>query len=278
MTVLQRVELAVSQALNRRGFYLGRRSTRIHSAIYRRTRGRIGSRMPGFAEVGIVLVDHIGARSGVRRTSPVMFLRDGESIVVAASKAGQPANPSWFHNLMAHPETTAQIGSQVLQVRARVADEHERERLWPRFVAMYPAFEFYARNAAPREVPVVILEPRLRSSRHALPARDAGPVCARVAERPAVAGARDDANCHARLGSPAEVDRCHEAPVTAAHLDAATADGDPGAAQSAAAHVDLEAPPADAASRGWQEDAWCRQRPARSSWLPASRTVLVAGG
>lgn len=89
-----------------------------------------------------------------------MYLEDGEAIVVMASKAGQPTNPAWFHNLMANPETTIQLGSVVRQVRAHVATGEDRERLWSRFVAMYPGSEFYQRNAKGREIPIVILEPR----------------------------------------------------------------------------------------------------------------------
>lgn len=158
--LLARLQLALTKFVNKRGVYHGRRATRIHVAIYRLTRGRLGARLPAFPEVGIALVDHVGAKSGIRRTSPLIFLEDGGSVVVTASKAGQPTNPSWFHNLMAHPETTVQVGGEVRDVRARVASDEERDRLWPRFVAMYPAFEFYARIARGRQIPVVILERR----------------------------------------------------------------------------------------------------------------------
>lgn len=160
ISMVGRVELAASRALNRRGLYLGRRATRVHCAIYRRSGGRLGARMPGFPGVGIALVDHVGARSGARRTSPLMFLRDGEAVVVVASKAGQPTHPAWFHNLVANPETSVQVGPERWQVRARTAGEEERSRLWPRLVAMYPGFEEFARAAAPRRIPLVILEPR----------------------------------------------------------------------------------------------------------------------
>ena len=77
-----------------------------------------------------------------------------------ASKAGQPTNPAWFHNLKANPETTIQIGSEVREVRARVATGEERDRLWARFVALYPGSEFYQRNARGRTIPIVVLDPR----------------------------------------------------------------------------------------------------------------------
>jgi deazaflavin-dependent oxidoreductase (nitroreductase family) len=89
-----------------------------------------------------------------------MYLLEDDLVAVAASKAGQPSHPAWFHNLMAHPDTTIQIGPVVRRVHARVASAAERERLWPRFVAFYPGYEFYRRHAAGRTIPIVILEPR----------------------------------------------------------------------------------------------------------------------
>lgn len=155
-----RLQLAVGEFASKRGVYLGRRSTRLHTAVYRWTKGRLGSRVPGFPDARIALVDHVGAKSGVQRTSPLIYLDDGGSVVVAASKAGQPTNPAWFHNLMAHPETKVQVGGEVREVRARTASDEERERLYPKFVAVYPAYDFYEQNAVQRRIPVVILERR----------------------------------------------------------------------------------------------------------------------
>ena len=155
-----RLQLAVGQFASERGVYLGRRSTRIHTAIYRLTRGRFGSRVPGFPDARVALVDHVGAKSGAYRTSPLIYLEDDGNVVVAASKAGQPTSPAWFHNLMANPETKVQVGGRVREVRARVASEEERERLYPKFVAVYPAYDFYERHARGRRIPVVILERR----------------------------------------------------------------------------------------------------------------------
>ena len=149
-----------SQFLNKRGIYLGRRSSKIHVAIYRRTGGRIGSHLPGWTEVRILLVDHTGAKSGAKRTCPLIYHEDGDAIAVVASKAGQPTNPAWFHNLKANPDTTIQIGSVVREVRARVATDEERDRIWPKFVASYPGYEFFRRNAKGRKIPIVILDPR----------------------------------------------------------------------------------------------------------------------
>lgn len=151
---------SVSELANKHGIYLGRRATRIHVALYRRSGGRVGGHVPGWPDARIVLVDHTGARSGVRRTSPLMHHEEDDSIAVAASKAGQPTHPAWFHNLKANPNTTIQIGSTVREVRARVASDEERERLWPEFVAFYPGYNFFQRNAKGRTIPIVILDPR----------------------------------------------------------------------------------------------------------------------
>ncbi|HWX96682.1 MAG TPA: nitroreductase family deazaflavin-dependent oxidoreductase [Solirubrobacteraceae bacterium] len=128
-----------------------------HAAIYRATNGLIGHRVPGFAPM--LLVDHVGAKSGTRRTSPLVYATDGENVILVASKGGYPKNPAWFHNLMANPDTTVQIGSRRRQVHARVADPEERKRLWPKVVEVYGGYEDYQRRTE-REIPLVILEPR----------------------------------------------------------------------------------------------------------------------
>ena len=89
--------------------------------------------MPGVPGT-MLLLDHVGAKSGKRRTSPLLYFRDGENVVIVASKGGYPKNPAWFHNLMANPDTTAQIGRERRAVHARVATPEERERLWPEAV------------------------------------------------------------------------------------------------------------------------------------------------
>jgi F420H(2)-dependent quinone reductase len=128
-----------------------------HVALYRATKGRLGHRIPGSPPV--LLLDHVGARSGAKRTSPLGYVSDGENVVVVASKGGYPRNPAWFHNLMAHPDTTVQIGSSRRPVHARVADAEERKRLWPMVVDVYSGYDGYQRRTE-REIPLVILEPR----------------------------------------------------------------------------------------------------------------------
>ena len=157
---LGRLTIALSRPFARRGIYLGRRSTRIHVAIYRATGGRLGGRAPGWPEARIALVHHRGRRTGTARVSPLVYLEDGANLAVVASKAGQPSDPAWLHNLRAHPEIEVEIGRQRRPVRARVADPDERDRLWPRFDAAYPEYPIYRERAAPREIAIVILEPR----------------------------------------------------------------------------------------------------------------------
>ena len=128
-----------------------------HALLYRSTNGLIGHRFPGTPPM--LLLDHVGAKSGTRRTSPLVYARDGENVILIASKGGYPRNPGWFHNLMANPDTTIQIGSSRRQVHARMADPEERTRLWPVVVSVYGGYEAYRRRTE-REIPLVILEPR----------------------------------------------------------------------------------------------------------------------
>jgi deazaflavin-dependent oxidoreductase (nitroreductase family) len=128
-----------------------------HTALYRATRGRIGHRFPGSPPM--LLLDHVGARSGTRRTSPLVYGVDGAKLVLVASKGGYPKHPSWFHNLRANPDTSVQVGSAHRQVRARVAEGEERTRLWSLMVGVYPGYESYRRRTE-REIPLVVLEPR----------------------------------------------------------------------------------------------------------------------
>ncbi len=128
-----------------------------HSTAYRLTRGTVGHRIPGAPPA--LLLEHVGAKSGTRRTSPLSYIEDGANLVLVASKGGYPSNPAWFHNLKANPETTVQVGREHRPVRARVATADERRRLWPRVVEAYSGYEGYQKRTQ-REIPLVILEPR----------------------------------------------------------------------------------------------------------------------
>lgn len=133
------------------------RLMRAHAAVYRATGGRVGGRVPGLPS--LLLLDHVGRRSGKRRTTPLVYMALGDAFLVVASKGGHPANPGWLYNLRASPETEVQIGSRRIPVRAREATADERRKLWPRAIEHNPHWERYRRRTE-RQIPVVILEPR----------------------------------------------------------------------------------------------------------------------
>jgi deazaflavin-dependent oxidoreductase (nitroreductase family) len=129
----------------------------LHTGLYRLSGGRLGHTVPGTPPM--LLLEHRGARSGALRTTPLGYIRDGENLVIIASKGGHPSNPAWFHNLRAHPDARVQVRSTRAPVRAREASSAERARLWPQVVAVYAGYEDYQQRTA-REIPLVILEPR----------------------------------------------------------------------------------------------------------------------
>ena len=131
---------------------------RAHARIYKATNGRVGGGR-AFGLPSLLLLTHVGARSGKVRTTPLAYMPDGESMLIVASKGGYEKNPGWYHNLRTHPDTEVQIGSTRIPVHARVATADEREALWPKAAAHNPHWERY-RHRTEREIPFVILEPR----------------------------------------------------------------------------------------------------------------------
>jgi len=107
----------------------------------------------------LVLLTTTGARTGKRRTTPMMYVSDGDRLLVFASNAGAPKHPDWHHNLVAHPEVTVEVGREVYDAFAVVTEGAERERLWARTVERYP---FFAEHQAQikRQIPVIALERR----------------------------------------------------------------------------------------------------------------------
>jgi deazaflavin-dependent oxidoreductase (nitroreductase family) len=136
---------------------------RLNVALYRRTGGRVG----GTWRVGaalrrpakICLLEHRGRRTGRRLTTPLLFMRDAERVVVVASQAGRAQDPQWYLNAVADPEVTVQIGRSRQRMTARPATEEEREQLWPRLLEVYADYASY-QSWTDRLIPVVILEPR----------------------------------------------------------------------------------------------------------------------
>jgi F420H(2)-dependent quinone reductase len=123
--------------------------------IYRRTSGRVGGRI-GTAPV--LLVDHVGRKSGRARTTPLLYLQDGRDLVIVASRAGSDSTPAWWLNLKANPATTAQVGPARRKVITHQATPEEKAALWPRLVEMYGDYAVYQQRTK-REIPVIILSP-----------------------------------------------------------------------------------------------------------------------
>jgi deazaflavin-dependent oxidoreductase (nitroreductase family) len=129
--------------------------TAAHTAVYRRTGGKLGGRMQGSP---VLLLDTVGRKTGQERTTPLLYLPDGPNMVIVASKGGASKHPAWWHNLEANPETVAQVGNRRLKVVAEETEGEDREWLWTRLVAMYPGYADYQRRTD-REIPVVRLRP-----------------------------------------------------------------------------------------------------------------------
>ena len=130
---------------------------RLHPKVYRATGGRIGRRLPGLPP--LLILDHIGAKSGVERSSVIGYVADGENILLVASQGGNPKNPAWFHNLKANPDARIQIGRELREVQARVAGPGEREELWAKASSAWPVFQRY-QEQTDRVIPILVLEPR----------------------------------------------------------------------------------------------------------------------
>jgi deazaflavin-dependent oxidoreductase (nitroreductase family) len=128
-----------------------------HLAMFRATGGRLGATFGG---VTILVLHHVGAKSGRVRVSPLLYVDDGSNLAVIASKGGHVRHPAWFHNLMAHPDVEVETRDGRREVHARVAEGEERERLWAKAVAVWPDYERYRERAPHRQIPVVVLEPR----------------------------------------------------------------------------------------------------------------------
>jgi deazaflavin-dependent oxidoreductase (nitroreductase family) len=135
----------------------------VNVRVYKLTRGRIGGTWRVGAAwkhpVPICLMEHKGRRTGKLRTTPLVYLRDADRVVVVASQAGRPAHPLWYRNIEADPDVNVQIRGGRRAMRAHTADASERAALWPRLVDLYSDYDSY-QSWTDREIPVVVLEPR----------------------------------------------------------------------------------------------------------------------
>jgi deazaflavin-dependent oxidoreductase (nitroreductase family) len=129
----------------------------MHQALLRVSGGRLGASL---MNMPILELTTTGAKSGEKRTSVLTTpLSDGDSIVIVASRGGDPKHPAWFHNLKANPDVEVAFpGKQPKPMKARVATPEERERLWPQVVAKYKGYGDYQKRST-REVPLVLLDP-----------------------------------------------------------------------------------------------------------------------
>jgi deazaflavin-dependent oxidoreductase (nitroreductase family) len=122
---------------------------------FRANGGKVGGQFEGSP---LLLLHAVGARSGQQRVNPMMYRRIGDTYAVFASKAGAPTNPDWYHNLKAHPEVTAEIGTETVSLTAHVATADERAPIWAAQKDEFPGFADYESKTS-REIPVVILQP-----------------------------------------------------------------------------------------------------------------------
>jgi deazaflavin-dependent oxidoreductase (nitroreductase family) len=107
----------------------------------------------------VLVVETIGAKSGKARRIPLVYVTDGDDIVLIASKGGAPKNPAWYHNLKAHPEVQVWAKGRSGRYRAHEAQGDERERLWGEAVDYYAGYETYQARTGGRRIPVMVLEP-----------------------------------------------------------------------------------------------------------------------
>jgi len=127
--------------------------TSVHRFLYRASGGWIGHRGPGFR---FLLLGCRGRKSGREYVTPLLYVGDGDFVVVA-SNAGDAREPSWWKNLQANPDAWVQVGRERISVSARAASDAEANVLWPRVIGTYASFELY-RTRAGREIPLVLLE------------------------------------------------------------------------------------------------------------------------
>ena len=129
--------------------------SRCHTVVYRATGGRIGGRI---GKARVLILGTTGKRTGLNRSTPLLYFEDGRALVIVGSNGGRDKMPAWFHNLKADPAVTAQIGAERRGLRAREAAGAERERLWPMALSTYRSYETYQARTE-RRIPLIILDP-----------------------------------------------------------------------------------------------------------------------
>jgi deazaflavin-dependent oxidoreductase (nitroreductase family) len=127
-------------------------------AEFRRNHGKVGGDFEG---APLLLLHHIGSRSGKPRINPVMYLKDGDRYIIFASKGGADTNPDYYHNIKAHPDIEIEVGDETIDVHAEEITGQERDRLYARQASLYPGFAEYQRRTK-RIIPVIALTPKTR--------------------------------------------------------------------------------------------------------------------
>ena len=123
---------------------------------FRANHGVVGGPFEGTT---LLLLHHTGAKSGTERVNPLAYQPVDSGYAIFASKGGAPTNPDWYYNLLAHPDTVAEVGTETIPVKARVLEGEERNQIWSEQKRRAPGFAEYEKTAG-REIPVVLLEPR----------------------------------------------------------------------------------------------------------------------
>lgn len=123
---------------------------------FRASRGQPGGPFEGRP---LLLLTATGARSGKPRTTPMMYIPDGDRLLVIASNVGAPTHPDWYRNLLAHPQVTVEVGTEIFDATATVTEGVERQRLWSRIVELYPFFAEHQAKTT-RQIPVIALSRR----------------------------------------------------------------------------------------------------------------------
>jgi deazaflavin-dependent oxidoreductase (nitroreductase family) len=124
---------------------------------FRANGGKVGGMFEG---ADLLLLHHTGARTGTPRITPLAYQQLGEGYAIFASKAGAPEHPAWYHNLVAHPDTSIEVGAETIRVKARLTEPAERDVIYARQRERSPQFGDYEEKAAPyRKIPVVVLDP-----------------------------------------------------------------------------------------------------------------------
>ncbi len=126
-----------------------------HVRLYRATRGLIGRRVDG---LDVLLLTTTGKKTGLSRTVPLPYFRDGSNYLLIASFGGNAKNPAWFHNLTANPSVELQVGAKQMRATAVISEESERQRIWQQITREYPRYIAYQQKAE-RTIPVVVLKP-----------------------------------------------------------------------------------------------------------------------